>query len=326
PEGSPAAIERTALASRLSYLFWSSAPDDALLEAELDDPSALTAQVDRLLDDPRGERFVTRFLGQWLGTIRLESHAVDTTLFPQWSPAVASGVEAQANAFFAGFVRSGARWADLFSAPHPAEPAVAPLLSADPAGPRTGFLTLPAYLTLTSHSDRTSPTARAKVIVASLFCTDMSPPPGIVAELEPAEPGAEPKTVRERLEAHRRNPACASCHNVLDPLGLSLERYDAVGRYRSTEAGQTIDTSSVYLGTPIAGVEELSPLLARDGRLASCATKKLLGFALRRSLTQDDRPRVDALVEQWGGGTIRQLAHDVVQTPAFRGLTEERSP
>ncbi|WP_224360445.1 DUF1588 domain-containing protein [Hyalangium versicolor] len=320
-------FESTALASRLSYLIWGSMPDDELLDiaesGKLDDDAALIAMTDKMLEDPRSQRFVSQFLGQWLGTVRLSSHNVDTSRFPQWTPAVAKAVEAQANDFLSAFVTGTTPWKDLFLAPLPANTVVQPLLASDPATlQRRGFLMLPAFLTLSSHSDRTSPTARAKGVVTSLFCTDMTPPPGVVTELPPQD-GPTPKTVRERLEVHRRNPSCAGCHDMLDPLGLSLENFDAVGRYRTLDEGQPIDASGVYEGTPINNVSELLPLLAQDSRLGACAPRKLYSFAMRRSLALDDEPEVTRLASTWNAGTLRELLHQVVISPAFRGHAKE---
>lgn len=326
PGKAKSAFESVALASRLSYLLWGSMPDEELLDiaesGKLDDEAALVAMTDKMLEDPRGQRFVSRFLGQWLGTVRLASHNVDTSRFPQWTPEVAREVEAQANDFLSAFVTGTTPWREVFLAPHPVNPALQPLLAADPTTlQRRGFLTLPAFLTLSSHSDRTSPTARAKGVITSLFCTDMTPPPGVVTELPPEE--STPRTVRERLEAHRRNPSCAGCHNMLDPLGLSLENFDAVGRYRARDEGYPIDSSGVYQGTPFTSVSTLLPLLAEDPRLGACAPRKLYSFAMRRSLMPDDEPQLARLASAWNAGTLRELLHQVVVSPAFRGHAQE---
>lgn len=321
------AFESVALASRVSYLLWGSMPDDALIAAAeqgaLDDEVQLLGEVDRLLDSPNGGRFTSRFIGQWLGTVRLPSHHVDTTRFPQWTPAVASGVSLQADEFFRDFVTGDRQWRELFSAPLPVSPAVNPLTADDPSWlQRRGFLMLPAYLALSSHSDRTSPTARAKGVVTALFCTDMTPPPGVSTEL-PEQTGPAPTSVREQLEAHRRNPACAGCHNILDPLGLSLENFDAVGRFRSMDNGHAIDPSGTWRGTDFSDINGLIPLIERDERLASCAPRKLFGFAMRRSLTDEDEQRLLQLSTTWKAGTMRSLVHEVVRSPDFRGLVTE---
>ena len=317
--------DQVVLASRLSYLLWGSGPDDALLDAaergELDDPTALVAQVDRLLTGPRGHRFTERFLGQWLGTVRLGSHNVDPTRFPSWNATLASAVTHQSTVFLEGFVTGGTPWRELFSAPHPDEPGIATLLSDDPAR-RSGFLTLPAYLTLSSHSDRTSPTARAKGVITSLFCTDMTPPPGVSTTLPDEGGGTTPTTVRARLEAHRKNPACAGCHNTLDPLGLSLENFDAIGRYRTVDEGQPIDASGTWQGTAFTDVSGLLPLLAKDPRLTACAPRKLFAYSMRRSLAATDEPQLAALVDAWQGESMQALLHHIVVTPAFRGHRE----
>lgn len=315
---------RATLASRLSYLLWASMPDDALLDAAeggaLADDAALLAQADRLLDAPgKGPRFVQRFLGQWLGTARLPSHRVDTALFPAWTPAVASAAQQQADAFLASFVTGSSPWSTLFEAQHPQAAALVPLLAKDPAGVRRGLPTLPGMLALSSHAERTSPTSRAKLIVTSLFCTDLTPPPGVSTEL-PAEPqGSAPQTVRARLEAHRQNPTCASCHNTLDPLGLSLEHFDPTGSYRTVDEGQPIDASGTWNGKPFRDSSQLLPLLSADPRLGSCPPRKLLGYALRRSLRAEDEPQLQSLASTWSAGTLRALLHDVIRSPQFRG-------
>jgi Protein of unknown function (DUF1592)/Protein of unknown function (DUF1588)/Protein of unknown function (DUF1595)/Protein of unknown function (DUF1585)/Protein of unknown function (DUF1587) len=321
------ALEPVALASRVSYLLWSSAPDDELLDAAeagaLVAPDALSRQVDRLLTDPRSAQFVSRFLGQWLGAVRLGSLSVDPRLHPEWTPAVASAVEAQTTTFLTSFITQRP-WSDIFTAPHPALAGVAPLLAHDPPNVRRGFVTLPGFLAWTSHAERTSPTSRAKVILAALFCTDLTPPPGVVTDLPPTPAGQSAQTVRARLEAHRRAPTCAGCHNLLDPVGLSLEHFDPVGQYRTSDENQPIDASGTWQGVPFTDSTELLPLLAADTRLGACAPKKLLAYALRRSLVADDQPTVERLASSWAGAPLNALLKQVVQTPAFRGHPEEK--
>ncbi len=320
------ALEPVALASRVSYLLWSSAPDDALLDAAesgaLATPEALASHVDRLLADPRSAHFVSRFLGQWLGSVRLGSLSVDTHLHPDWTPAVGSAVDAQTTTFLTSFLNDRP-WREIFTAPHPSTAGVAPLLAHDPANVRRGFVTLPGFLAWTSHAERTSPTARAKVILAALFCTDLTPPPGVVTDLPPSPSGQSAQTVRERLEAHRRAPSCAGCHNVLDPVGLSLEHFDPVGLYRTTDENQPIDASGTWQGVPFTDSTDLLPMLAADPRLGTCAPRKLLAYALRRSLITDDQATVDAVAGSWNSETLATLVHQIVQTPAFRGHREE---
>lgn len=323
PVGTP---EPAALASRYSYLVWGTMPDEALLEAaergDLSDETSRQQTLTRLLSDDRGQRFVQRFLGQWLGFARLSSHHVDPAVFPRWTDAVAAGASRQAEAFLDQFVTGGLEWSQVLKAPHPTQAALQPLLRDDPQGVRLGVLTLPAYLALSSHGDRTSPTARAKGVLTGLFCTDLTPPPGVSTEFEPTPMGMAPKTTRARLEEHRRNPACASCHAMLDPVGLSLEKFDPIGAWRVTEGTEPIDASGDYFGTRFDDHRGLLPALETDSRLGPCASRKLLTFALRRSLTEADDARVARVAASWRAGSLAQLLSLVVATPEFSASTE----
>ena len=322
PTGGP---EPVALASRLSYLVWGTAPDEALLDAAESGALATAegrhAALARLVESPRRSRFVQRFFGQWLGFQRLSSHVVDPRLFPRWTPAVGLATRQHADAFLDQFLAGERPWRDVFRAPHDASPALADLLRDDPPGVRQGLVSLPAYLALSSHGAQTSPTSRAKGVVTGLFCTDLSPPPGVSTEFE-VTPGAAPRTTREKLVEHRRNPACAGCHAILDPVGLSLEHFDAIGAWRTTEGGQPIDASGDYFGAPFTDHRDLAVELEKDARLGPCATQKLLSFALRRSLTPADQALVESLAAQWQAGSMRTLLQSVVDTPAFHGTQE----
>ncbi len=201
------------LASRLSYLLWSSMPDQALFDAaagdELASPEALEAQVDRMLSDPKSQAFFADFYGQWLGTRQIESHKVDGVLFPMWNDEMKEAMIGQANAFFTEFTTGDRPFREFLSAPHPESSALDALYANDPSAGRAGFLALPAFLTLSSHADRTSPTSRAKTLIVSIFCTDISPPPGVnIPDLAAAGgDGVDLQNVRKKLEKHRESRA-----------------------------------------------------------------------------------------------------------------------
>lgn len=321
----PRALNSYELATRLSYLLWSSLPDEALMklakEGGLTTKEALEAQVDRMLADPKSSGFFANFFGQWLGIRQLDSHHADTALFPEWSDATKQAMVDQANEYLTEFTLGGRPWSEFLSAPHPASAALDPIYAKDPAAGRSGFLTLPAFLTLSSLPERTSPTARAKTIVVGIFCTNISPPPNLnIPDLGAAGgEGVDIQNVRKKLEKHREDPGCASCHNTLDPIGLSMENFDAVGGFRTKYTnGDLIDATGTYEGTSFQDVSGLVPALVKNDRFVSCPPSKLFSYALRRSPTAEDRKYIDEILEGWKGGTIGDLAKHVVMSDAFR--------
>ncbi|APR80591.1 Cellulose-binding domain protein [Minicystis rosea] len=321
----PRPLDGYELASRLSYLLWSSMPDDALFDLAKEDglgsKASVEAQVDRMLADPKSQGFFDNFFGQWLGTRQLDSHHADKTLFPEWSEDIQQAMVDQANAYLTEFTVGERRWSDFLSAPHPASTPLDPIYAEDPEGGRSGFLTLPAFLTLSSLPERTSPTSRAKTIIVGLFCTNISPPANLnIPDLGAAGGGdVDIQNVRKKLEAHRKDPACAGCHNTLDPIGLSLENYDAVGRYRTEYTnGDPIDATGTYAGASFQDIAGLVPELVEDTRFLTCPPNKLFSYALRRTPTTDDKPYIDSIVAGWKGGTISDLAKRVTTSDAFR--------
>ncbi|WP_437538100.1 DUF1592 domain-containing protein [Sorangium sp. So ce726] len=323
--GSPGALNGYEIASRLSYLLWSSLPDDALFDAAARDELAtegdLRPQVDRMLADPKSTAFFRNFFGQWLGTRTLPSHEADVALFPPWSHELRGAMLDQANAYFAAFTTGERPWSEFLTAPHPESPQLAPIYENDPDGARGGFLTLPAFLTLSSHADRTSPTSRAKTILAQLFCTPLAPPAGVdIPELDAAGGDAIPiDNVRKKLEKHRESPDCAGCHDVLDPIGLSLEHFDPIGAYRTEYPnGDAIDATGVYEGTAFDDISGLVPALKEAAASGTCPTEQLFAYALRRSPTSRDRPEIEAIAAAWSGGTMGELVKRIVTSEAFR--------
>lgn len=312
------------IASRLSYLLYSSMPDKELFDAasrdELVSPEALEQQIDRMLADPKSSAFFENFFGQWLGTRQLKSHNADGQLFPAWNDEVKSAMLNQANAFFAAFTVGDAPWSDFLTAEHPESPVLDPIYSADPEGVRGGYLSLPAFLTLSSLPERTSPTARAKTLIVGLFCTDMAPPANVdIPDLAAAGGEGAVLNVRDKLEKHRADPMCASCHNTLDPLGLSMEIFDAVGSYRTQYLnGDAIDATGTYSGTSFDDLRGLVPVLKQDPRLGTCPPEKLFSYAMRRSPKGGDRAAIKQIAESWGSGTIGDLVKRVVTSDGFR--------
>ncbi|WP_437939491.1 DUF1592 domain-containing protein [Sorangium sp. So ce341] len=322
---SPGALNGYEIASRLSYLLWSSLPDEELFDAAEADQLAtegeLREQVDRMLDDPKSAAFFQNFFGQWLGTRTLPSHNADATRFPLWNDEVKGAMLDQANAYFASFTTGGRPWSEFLTAPHPESRLVEPLYANDPEGARQGFLTLPAFLTLSSRADRTSPTSRAKTILEQLFCVPMVPPPNVdIPELGDAGGDEGPvENVRQELEKHRASPDCASCHDVLDPIGLSLENFDPIGAYRTAYPnGDPVDATGVFEGAAFEDISGLVPALIEGARSGACPSEQLFSYALRRRPSGDDRTRLKEIAERWGGGTFADLVKQVVTSDAFR--------
>lgn len=338
----PHPLDPYELASRLSYLVWSSMPDAALFEAARDgsllEDGPLRAQLARMLDSERSRAFIESFGGQWLGLRDLGSHQVDTGVFPEWNDALRAAMIEEGYSFFGELLRGELPMTEFFTADfHYASAPLAALYGLDgargdrairltaPGDERRGFLGLAAFLTRTSFSYRTAPTLRGKWILENLLCQEITPPPANVPELDDeTEPGVDPLTlnVRERLARHREDPECASCHVVLDPMGLGLERFDAIGRYRDAYAGGgAIDaTGELPSGETFDGLLELSAILARDPRLLSCATEKLMTYALSRALTDADAPYVDAIRAAFvaDGASLRTLLEQIVLSEPFR--------
>lgn len=319
---SPRTLNGYEMASRLSYLLWSSLPDDELFTAakndELATTDALVSQVDRMLADDKSHAFYDNFYGQWLTTKRLLSHDTAVTAYPLWNETVKIAMYDQINTYLAEFTTGDRPWTEFLSAPHPASAALDPIYASDPAGARAGFLLLPGFLTMTSRAEKTTPTPRAAAVIQGVFCTDIEPPPGIPAAPEKGDEGA-PATRREIILAHSSKPGCSACHQSLDPIGLSLENFDGIGAYRAAyEDGEVVDATGEYQGQAFKDISGLMPMLAQDERVVSCPPTELFTYAMRRLPTKADRAYIKQLTTDWHGGTIRDLAKHVVASDAFR--------
>ena len=334
----PHRVDAYALASRLSYMLWSSMPDPALFDAAADgsllEVETLEAQVDRMLDDPRSDRFQRTFLEAWLHVPLLDAQTqlIDIDAYPGWSTALADDMRAELRAYLNEFVEADLPWSEFlttdvnyvtprlashYGMPVPQAEGLTRVEGHDDA--RTGFLGLAGFLTYTSRADRTAPTLRGKIVLESLQCTVLTVPPN-VPELDPDGDGqTEFPSIRERLEEHRKSPDCAGCHNMLDPIGLSLENFDAIGSWRDTyEDGYVIDASSELGGVAIDGLLELAPAVAQSPAFTNCPPQKLSSYALRRVASGDDRKFITAIAESWDSGSIRDLVKLVVTSEAFR--------
>ncbi|MFM2419153.1 MAG: hypothetical protein RL385_3876 [Pseudomonadota bacterium] len=336
------------LASRLSYFLWSSMPDAALFAKAADgsllNTDVLTFELARMLDDPRAESLVDNFAAQWLGFRELAQHRVLSERYPSFNDALRDSMLREARAYVRAFFFDGVPLSDfLRSDLHFVDAALASLYQVPapkgtgltrmdtPIGDRRGYLGLAAFLTLSSFAQRTSPTLRAKWVLEELLCSPVPPPPANVkADLEgdaAANAAAAIENVRKRLELHRSDPGCAGCHAGLDPIGLALESFDAIGRSRSTyENGDPVDTlGSLPDGTSFDGPLELADVLSNDARFVPCATHKLVTYALGRNL-QEDADLVDSLVASLPpAASFRTVVEALVLSPSFRSERSEGS-
>jgi mono/diheme cytochrome c family protein len=302
------------LASRLSFFLWSSMPDDPLLdvaaEGRLRAPGVLEAQVRRMLADPKSKALVENFAGQWLHVRNLQNIAPNSDEFPDFDHDLRDAFRQEIELFFASIVGEDRSALDLMTADYTfvnerlAKHYGLPYIYGShfrrvtlPDGARRGLLGKGAVLLATSHADRTAPVLRGKWIMENLLGTPPPAPPANVPPLEP-QTGAKPKTMRERMDVHRANPACAGCHRPMDSLGFAMENFNAVGAWRAREAGAPIDASgTVTDGTAVTGVVELREALMRRPELfAGTLTEKLLIYALGRGLRPVDMPAVRGIV------------------------------
>ena len=328
------------LASRLSFFLWSSVPDDELLEAatanELRDPEVLAAQVHRMLDDPRAEALTTNFASQWLHLRNLDAAQPDPRLFPDFDDNLRQGFRRETQLFFESILSEDRSVVDLLTADYTylnervAKHYGVPYVYGDhfrrvslpESSPRAGLLGHGSILTVTSYATRTSPVLRGKWILENLLGTPPPPPPANVPPLDETRSNTHVVSMRARMEAHRQNPACAVCHRIMDPAGLSMENFDAIGRWRAAEGGAAIDaTGSLPGGTDFDGVAGLrGALLDRPEVFVGTVTEKLLIYALGRGLEHTDAPAVRAIVREAADDEYRlsSLVLGVVQSAPFQ--------
>jgi hypothetical protein len=317
PPGSNHAISDFELASRLSFFLWSSIPDDELLalagKGQLREASTLESQVRRMIADSRSDAMIENFVGQWLQLRNLESRVKpDFLLYPDFDDNLRKGFRRETEMLFANVLREDRPVHELITADytfvnerlarHYGIKGVygARFRKVDVADPnRYGLFGHGSLLALTSVSSRTSPIIRGKFIQTEFWNNPPPPPPATVPALEESAPKDRPSTVREQLELHRANPACAACHNNIDPVGFALENFDVDGSWRdTTREGLEIDSAGILLdGTPVSGPIELRGALLADPELfASTVTEKMMIYALGRGLAPADMPVVREIV------------------------------
>jgi mono/diheme cytochrome c family protein len=330
-------ISDVELASRLSFFIWSSIPDDQLLDAAvkgtLKQPAVLEHQVKRMLADERARALGTNFAGQWLYLRNLKGLRPDEDVFPDFDDNLRQGLQRETELLFESIVLEDHSVLDLLNANytflnerlarHYGIPGVygdqfrrVPVK--DDA--RRGLLGHGSILTLNSYANRTSPVTRGKYVLTNILGTPPPQPPANVPPLD-EKPG-KPLSMRERMEEHRKSPACAGCHKLMDPIGLSLENFDAIGRWREADGSAKIDPSStLWDGTEVKGPAGLrQAILSRPDQFARTTTEMLLTYALGRSLEYYDMPVVRSIVRDAGRREYRfsSLVTGIVTSVPFQ--------
>ena len=326
------------LASRLSLFLWSSIPDDELLalaeQQRLSDPAVLGRQVERMLADPRAAALVRNFAGQWLHLRNMRSVTPDPEAFPEFDENLRDALRQETELFIQDQIRHDRGVLELLTADytflnerlakHYGIPGIwgsqfRRVEIADSA--RRGLLGQGSILTVTSYANRTSPTLRGKWVLENLLAAPPPAPPPNVPGLDEGN-ASDGLSVRERMEQHRRNPVCASCHAPMDPFGLALENFDAVGKWRTRDGQAAIDAStSLPDGSSFDGPDGLRKLLAAEpDRFAAAVTEKLLTYALGRGVEYYDRPAIRRILRdaKAGGYTWSSLVAGIVRSTPFQ--------
>jgi hypothetical protein len=312
--GTPYKLTNLQLASRLSFFLWSSIPDDELLSANLSSPAVLEKQVRRMLADGRSRALITNFASQWLHLRNLESVTPDMRAFPDFDDNLRQAFRQETELLFDSIVREDRNVLDLIRADytflnerlakHYGIPGIYGSrfrrVEFGENRQRGGLLRQGSILTVTSYATRTSPVIRGKWVLDNILGIPPPPPPAVVPALTENSTISKPLTMRERLARHRSNPACFGCHQLMDPVGFSLENYDAVGRWRTAEDGAPIDNAGgVPDGSKFDGVDGLQrAILNRPELFATTLTEKLMTYALGRGVEYYDAPAVRRIVRE----------------------------
>ena len=337
------------MASRLSFALWNSIPDEQLLDAaakgQLSTATGVSTEARRLVADPRAAAATQEFFSQYLDLRRLDTVKRDTTVYPEFSSSLISAMRVEVRLLVDDLVRR--RNADVrglfstqrtfvnselarhygLSAPQATDLAFVPVeLPAN--GPRAGVLTLGAFLTMNAHEVETSPTLRGKYIRERVLCESVPAPPDDASTVI-EETSGQPKSLRERLEQHRKDPACKNCHEFMDPPGLLFEEFDALGRHRSADEGGLLDASGDLDGEHLDNAKQLALKLAKDERVSRCIVKQLFRHVQGRLELSSEEPALDELHRQFANQqfSFNELLVALVSHGSFRnaGLTRVRT-
>jgi hypothetical protein len=340
PQGAPYRINDLELASRLSFFLWSSIPDDELLalaeRGKLSTPAVLEQQVRRMLRDRRSSAMVANFAGQWLQLRNVQGVAPDPFTFPEFDDSLRLAMQRETEMLFESQLREdrgvpeiltadytflNERLAKHYGIPNIHGSQFRRVTLTDDR--RKGLLGQASILTITSYGTRTAPTRRGKWLLENLLgAPPPPPPPEVVSDLGATTEDTKHLSVRQRMEKHRANPVCASCHAPMDPLGFALENFDAIGQWRATEAGASVDASGVLPdGTKFSGPAELRTVLAgRSEEFVSTVAEKLLTYGLGRGVEYYDYPAVRKIVREASTDNYRwsRLILAIVKSAPFQ--------
>ena len=342
PAGQAYRVSDLELASRLSFFLWSTAPDDELIslasQGRLHEPAMLERQVRRMLGDSRAHELVKNFAGQWLQLRTLQSSTPEGIIYPDFDDNLRQALRTETEMFFESVMREDRSVADLLNANytfvnerlarHYGMPNIygsqfrRVKLEGD-LDVRRGLLGKGSIQLVTSISDRTSPVQRGKWVLSNLLGVIPPDPPPDVPALKPnAEGTAIEQTMRQRMEEHRANPACASCHKLMDPIGFALENFDGIGKWRTTQAGQKLDSAGVLTdGSKVDGVASLRAMLERyKPQFLRTFTEKMLTYGLGRGVDYDDMPVVRSIVRDAGKSDYRfsSIVLGIVKSDPFQ--------
>ena len=327
------------LASRLSYFLWSSMPDDRLMKlaagGTLNKPAVLASEVKRMLADPRSAALADNFAEQWLQLRKLGNFHPNPAQYPLWNDTLRSSMLGETKQFFRYVVAQDRPVDDFLEAKYSFinQPLAQLYGISGVTGdelrkvslvgtPRAGVLTQAAVLAITSNPTRTSPTKRGKWILENVLGTPPPPPPPGVGDLGDSNQVLDAKTLRKRMEQHRKNPSCASCHARIDPLGFGMENFDPIGRWRTQEAGAPLDSSGVLPdGRKFKGPVQLRTILLEQRKqFVQTLADRLLTYGLGRGLESYDKCSVDAVVAEAGKNQDRfsAIITAIVQSDPFR--------
>lgn len=326
------------LASRLSFFLWDSTPDDRLLDAagagSLGSPTGLRAEAERLLAAQAGRDGLLRFYDELFALAGLEDLVQLPSIYRLRSDTLGASLRSEALRVFEDAVFGqerdirelvdgrrtfvNAEIARLYGVPAPPGGGFGPV-DLPESSHRAGILTQGAFLALQAHSTSTSPTRRGKFIRERLLCQTIPPPPSNVVTALPPDGAGGPRTMRQKLEAHRENAVCASCHSVMDPIGLGLENFDAIGVWRTMDAGQVIDASGDLDGVPFSDARGLARAVREHQSTVPCLVRNLFRFAGGHMETAGEEPVITALVDGFaaGGYRVRGLVLALIDSPAF---------
>jgi hypothetical protein len=340
--GSPYRVSDVEMASRLSFFLWSSIPDDELLDVaiagRLREPAVLEQQVRRMLRDERSRALGSNFAGQWLFLRNLRSLQPDADVFPDFDHNLREALQRETEMLFesvvledksvlrlldADYTFVNERLARHYGIPNIYGTQFRKVTVADDA--RRGLLGHGSILALTSQNNRTSPVLRGKYVLTNILGTPPPEPPADVPPLN--ETPGKAKTMRDRMEEHRRNPACSGCHKLMDPIGLSLENFDGIGRWRTVDNGAPIDASAQLAdGSSVEGPAALrQALLRRPEMFARNVTEMLLTYALGHRVEYYDMPYVRTILKDSGKTDYRfsSLVLGIIKSPPFQRRRSE---